>query len=386
MGHADMEDVKCPTCDGPMCDGRKYMFGDLQYRLSCFIPTTAYCENGYYKNRGCHFCVKGIPANKKFQQCEQWLDCEDANKSLCLMDCCGKASCMEACSEANVGCKFVEREGCHGKLSRRVAVRFGKTPSDTEIVWLWEGEKAPVNVLSSFEFRQLATVFSLGKIKGRVRELEFALQMRLDQCFEGIVVLTPENAPALMTPDTPYCKKRCVVLKELELVETCLFKIDKLCRYVYDNMGYTTDEAPFNELVRDIDMHVDFRRITSYSINRINLEYVNLKLTSVAAQLEPRKEVKCAMPNSAMHPEFNRPETCHRFNTWMQLPQVDSPIYHQHQKFVDRIAPLVLASFWEQQQCEDKALKSDVQATTQSLSNDEPSAKRSRIAAGGSDL
>ena len=386
MGHADMEYLKCPTCQGPMCDGRKYMLGDLQYRLPSMIPTTAYCENGYYKNRACHFCFTGIPANKKFQQCENWHDCEDANKSLCLMDCCGKASCMEACSAANVGCKFVEREGCHGKLSRRVAVRFGKTPSDTEIVWLWEGEKAPVNVLSSFEFQQLATVFSLGKIKGRVRELEFALQMRLDQCFEGIVVLTPENAPALMTPDTPYFQQRCVVLKELELVKTCLLKIDKLCRYVYDNMGCTTDEAPFNELVRDIDMHVNFRRITSYRINCINLEYVNLKLTSVAAQLEPRKEVKCAMPNSAMHPEFNRPETCHRFNTWMQLPQVDSPIYHQHQKFVDRIAPLVLASFWEQQQCEDKALKSDIQATTQSLSNDEPSAKRSRIAAGGSDL
>ena len=60
-----------------------------------------------------------------------------------------------------------------------------------------------------------------------------------------------------------------------------------------------------------------------------------------------------------------------------------------------RIAPLLLASFLEQQQCDDKekqqlqpeqVLKSDAQAKTQSPSNDEPSAKRSRSAAGGSDF
>jgi len=380
-----MQNLKCLTCQGPMCDGHKYNFSKSGYLLPCFIRTTAYCENGYYKDRCCHFCGTGIPANTTFQQCEQWRDCEDAKNRLCLMDCCGKDSCMEACNAANEGCKFVEREGCHGKLRRRVAVRFGKKPSDSEIIWLWEGEKAPVNVLSSFELRQLATVFNLGKIKGRVRHLEFGLQMSLDQCFEGLVVLTPENAPLLMTPDTPYAKRHCDILQELELVKTCLCKIDKLCRYVYDNMGCTTDEAPFNELVRDVDADVvyEVRTSTFYSIN------LNLELTTVAAQLEPREEL-----HSAMHPGFDKLETCHRFNTWMQLPQVDSPMYHQHQKFVDRIAPLLLQSFLEQQQCDDKAkklqaeqvLKSDAQATTHSPCNDEPSAKRSRGAAGGSDF
>ena len=137
--------------------------------------------------------------------------------------------------------------------------------------------------------------------------------------------------------------------------------------------------------MRDVDADVvyEVRTSTYYSIN------LNLELTTVAAQLEPREEL-----HSAMHPGLDKLETCHRFNTWMQLPQVDSPMYHQHQKFVDRIAPLLLESFLEQQQCDDKAkklqaeqvLKSDAQATTQSPSNDEPSAKRSRGAAGGSDF
>jgi len=385
-GLGDMVNLRCPTCEGAMCDGLKYNFSKARCLPGSIIPTTAYCENGYYKNRCCHFCGTSMQPNRVFQQCEHWRDCEDAKKSLCLMDCCGKASCMEACNTAHVGCKFVEREGCHGKLQRRVAVRFGKTPSDTEIIWLWNKEKAPVNVLSSFELRQLATVFGLGQIKGSVREHEFGLQMSLDQCFEGLVVLTPENAPLLMTPDTPYAKRRCDVLQELELVKTCLCKIDKLCRYVYDNLGCTTDEAPFNELVRDVDADVvyELRTCTYYSIN------LNLELTSVAAQLEPSEGI-----NNAMRPRFNRPETCHRFNTWMQLPQVDSPIYHQHQKFVDRIAPLLLATFLKQQQCDDKekqqlqaeeALKSDAGGETHSPSDDEPSAKRSRSAAGGSDL
>jgi len=385
MGHADMEHLKCPTCQGPMCDGHKYNFSKARY-LPCFIPTTAYCENGYYKNRCCYFCGTSIPANRVFQQCEQWRDCEDAKKSLCLMDCCGNASCLEECKTANKGCKFVEREGCHGKLQRRVAVRFGKTPSDTEIIWLWKGEKAPVNVLSYFELRQLATVFSLGKIKGYVREHEFGLQMSLDQCFEGLVVLTPENAPELMTPGTAYAKRRCGILQELELVKTCLCKIDKLCRYVYDNLGSTTEEAPFNELVRDLDADLvcEARGGINFSIN------LDLGLTSVAAKLEPREEM-----NSGMRPLFNQLETYHCFNAWMQLPQVDSPIYHQHQTFVNRIAPLLLASCMEQQQCDDKekqqqqaeqAHKSDAQVENQSPSNDEPSAKRRRSAAGGSDL
>jgi len=368
-----------------MCDGHKYNFSKARY-LPCFIPTTAYCENGYYKNRCCYFCGTSIPANRVFQQCEQWRDCEDAKKSLCLMDCCGNASCLEECKTANKGCKFVEREGCHGKLQRRVAVRFGKTPSDTEIIWLWKGEKAPVNVLSYFELRQLATVFSLGKIKGYVREHEFGLQMSLDQCFEGLVVLTPENAPELMTPGTAYAKRRCGILQELELVKTCLCKIDKLCRYVYDNLGSTTEEAPFNELVRDLDADLvcEARGGINFSIN------LDLGLTSVAAKLEPREEI-----NSGMRPGFNQLETYHCFNAWMQLPQVDSPIYHQHQTFVNRIAPLLLASCMEQQQCDDKekqqqqaeqAHKSDAQVENQSPSNDEPSAKRRRSAAGGSDL
>ena len=293
---------------------------------------------------------------------------------------------MEACKTAKTGCEFVEREGCHGKLQRRVAVRFGKTPSDTEIIWLWQGEKAPVNVLSYFELRQLATVFSLGQIKGYVRRHEFGLQMSLDQCFEGLVVLTPENVPLLMTPGTAYAMRRCDILQELELVKTCLCKIDKLCRYVYDNLGSTTEEAPFNELVRDLDADLVYeaRTSTNFSIN------LNLGLTSVAAKLEPREEV-----NSGMRPGFNQFETYHRFNAWMQLPQVDSPIYHQHQTFVNRIAPLLLASCMEQQQCDDKekqqqqaeqAHKSDAQVENQSPSNDEPSAKRRRSAAGGSDL
>jgi len=305
-----------------MCDGHKYNFSKSCYLLPCFIQTTAYCENSYYKNRCCHFCGRGIPANRTFQQCEQWRDCEDAKNRLCLMDCCGKGSCMEACKTAKTGCEFVEREGCHGKLRRRVAVRFGKTPSDSEIIWFWEGAKALVNVLSFFELQQLATVFSLGQIKGSVREIEFGLQMSLDQCFEGLVVLTPDNAPLLMTPGTPYAKRRCNVLQQLELMKTCLCKIDKLCRYVYDNLGCRTDEAPFNELVRDVDADVEYWTNT-------------LQLTTVIAQLEPREELL-----SAMRPEFNKLETCHRFKTWMQLPQVDSPMYHQHQKFVDCIAPL----------------------------------------------
>ena len=286
---------------------------------------------------------------------------------------------MEACKTAKTGCEFVEREGCHGRLQGYVAVRYGLKPSDSEMIWLWQGQLAPVNVLSYLELRQLATVFNLGKIKALVREHEFNLQMSLDQNFEGIVVLTPENAPLLMTPGSAYAERRSVVLKELQLLRTYLGKIDRLCRYVYDPLACTTDEAPFNALVRDIDADLAYNtRATSF--HRMD----NLVLHTVVPELEPRDEL-----TSGTKSGMNFFATLHSFNTWIKLPEVDSPIYHQHQKFVDRFPPFLL----EQQQCHDKekqlqaaqVLKSDAQAKTQSPSNDEPPAKRSRSAASGSD-
>ena len=290
-----------------------------------------------------------IAANTTFLQCEQGYLCTAADNRPCLIDSCCKEACVEKCQKANSSCKFVERVGCHGVLQCHVAVRFGKTPAESEAVWLWgDATKDPLNVITCFELRQLATVFGLSKVKASVLVRQFTLQMSLDPSFEGIVVLTPVNAPLLMTPGTSYVKRRNDTLQELELVKTCLGKIEKICCYVYDNLACTTDEAPFNELVRDVDADLVYGFHTC-SVKRIHL---NLGLASVSAKLDPA---------AAMHPLLKEPEICHCFNTWMQLPQVDSPMYHHHQKFVDRIAPLLLENYVQQQKRDEKQANQEQQ-------------------------
>jgi len=359
---------------------------------------TAYCENGYYKDRCCDFCGEMIAANTTFLQCEQGYLCKAKNNWPCMIDSCSKEACVEKCHKANSSCRFVERVGCHGVLERHVVVRFGNTPAESEAVWLWgDTTQDPLNVISSFELRQLATVFGLGEIRASVRVRQFKLQMSLDPSFEGIVVLTPVNAPLLMTPGTSYASRRNDTLHELDLVKTCLSKIEKICCYVYDNLACTTDEAPFNELVRDVDSDLVYGFHTC-PVKRIHLD---LRLTSVSAKLDPA---------AAMHPFLKDSETCDRFNTWMQLPQVDSPMYHHHQKFVDRLAPLLLQNYMQQQKSDKKQAHQEQQKIFAQLqaqkdkldaleeaqqrlqtqqdhkapSNDEPLAKRTRRAQGGS--
>jgi len=137
-------DPKCPTCNGPMCDGQKYNRSKCHGSTWGCYHTTAYCENGYYKDRCCDFCGEMIAANTTFLQCEQGYLCTAADNRPCLIDSCCKEACVEKCQKANSSCKFVERVGCHGVLQCHVAVRFGKTPAESEAVWLWgDSSEAP---------------------------------------------------------------------------------------------------------------------------------------------------------------------------------------------------------------------------------------------------
>ena len=336
------EDVypACPICQGPMCDGQKYSLSKMPIGLG-EVKMWAYCANSYFAHSECTECGDSIEENVAFLQCEKGPRCrshdgESCNRSFCTMEACSKA-----CMDTAKGCIFVQREGCPGELKRSIAVRFGLKPADSQLAWVWDDVvKAPPNTLTAFELTQLCTVFGLTDIETPLRVYEFTMKMQLDQSFEGIVELTDANAPKLVQADALYAVRRRKTLRQLELVQTYLNQLRKLRLYVQDNFGRTTDESGFDKITTEIDDALFPARMSGKS-NGIN---VRLTHSTVRAAIHPDWQFA-----NDMLPRFKNPEVCQRFNVWIQSPEINSPIYHQHQVLVDRLNSRLLEKFMADQ-------------------------------------
>jgi len=313
-----------------MCDGQEGVLS--KFHIDSAITTQLFCENQDFLSRSCNHCGEDIMENVTFLQNGKGGDCQHHDGDPCNRDYCNEDDCRTQCNTVELACKFVERVGCRGELIRNVAVRFGPKPTDSEVGWVWgDVEAVSSNMLHVSELQQLATVFGLCDIKTQVLQHEFAVKMRLDQAFQGVAEITAQNCPALMNPDTRYARKRERTLQELQALTKCLANIDKVCQYVHDNFARTTDDTVFKQLIRNVDADLVHGRGNCAVSPDITLR---LELDTVCAVLEPGTH-----PSANMHPALNVPETCHRFDMWMQLREINSPIYHNHQILVDRLDP-----------------------------------------------